>query len=206
MTLVPEQRKQLRQQLRNNRKALSQKQQTLASEALKHKCIEFAEQYSKFALYLHNDGEINPALAIEALWNLNKTVCLPVMHSFRKGYLNFQVYQRDMVLPPNHYGIPEPQLSAPHTIAVSDIDVLFMPLVGFDKKGNRLGMGGGYYDRTLNRILNQQNRPILIGLAHDCQQVDALPIESWDVPLDIILTPTQKIIINSDENSEQSSL
>ena len=65
-----------------------------------------------------------------------------------------------------------------------------MPLVAFDKQGNRLGMGGGFYDRTLAR-LHEQNwqKPQLIGLAHECQKVDALPIESWDVPLKTIITP-----------------
>ena len=99
MTDVNTQRKQLRQTLRTSRNALSQQQQQQASEALKNRCIEFAEDYSVFALYLHNDGEINPALAIDALWRRDKQVCLPVMHGFRNGYLNFQIYEHDMALP-----------------------------------------------------------------------------------------------------------
>ena len=65
----------------------------------------------------------------------------------------------------------------------ADMKLVFMPLVGFDILGGRLGMGGGYYDKTF-----ATRESLLVGLAHDCQKVDSLPIESWDVPLDAIAT------------------
>ena len=71
-----------------------------------------------------------------------------------------------------------------------------MPLVGFDNKGNRLGMGGGFYDRTLANLDRLSYRPLLIGVAHDCQQADALPVMQWDIPLNAIVTPTQTIRIS----------
>ena len=115
------------------------------------------------------------------------------MHSFRKGYLNFQLAEANDKMQANNFGILEPKLNSQTTLAIDDFDFIFMPLVGFDKQGNRLGMGGGFYDRTLNRIYQSEQRPTLVGLAHDCQQVDKLPIEPWDVPIDLIVTPTQKI-------------
>jgi 5-formyltetrahydrofolate cyclo-ligase len=67
---------------------------------------------------------------------------------------------------------------------------LLLPLVGFDETGNRLGMGGGYYDRTLSYLRQRKHwrRPRLVGIAHECQKVDALAPSPWDVPLDMIVT------------------
>jgi 5-formyltetrahydrofolate cyclo-ligase len=90
----------------------------------------------------------------------------------------------------NRYGILEPKLNCSQICPLPELDYVLMPLVAFDKFGNRLGMGGGFYDRTLARLYEQHwQQPQLIGLAHACQQVDELPIESWDVPLKTIITP-----------------
>ena len=84
----------------------------------------------------------------------------------------------------NKYGIFEPHLNVQNVLPLEQLDVIFTPLVAFDKQGNRLGMRGGFYDRTLQHW--QQQRFIPVGLAHQCQQVDALPVESWDMPLERI--------------------
>jgi 5-formyltetrahydrofolate cyclo-ligase len=97
-------------------------------------------------------------------------------------------YRSDARLLDNRYGIPEPSIQEQQLPAWA-MQVVLMPLVGFDRTGNRLGMGGGFYDRTFafkrNRI---HARPLLIGLAHSVQEVAALPTESWDMPLDLIAT------------------
>jgi 5-formyltetrahydrofolate cyclo-ligase len=92
----------------------------------------------------------------------------------------------------NRYAILEPKLNCGQICPLPELDILLMPLVAFDEQGNRLGMGGGYYDRTLAKhYAEQREKPKLIGLAHDCQKVESLPIEAWDVPLQQILTPTK---------------
>jgi 5-formyltetrahydrofolate cyclo-ligase len=65
-----------------------------------------------------------------------------------------------------------------------------MPLVAFDEQGNRLGMGGGFYDRTLAYLKYRQHRrkPVLAGLAHEIQKIGQLTTQSWDIPLDCIIT------------------
>ncbi len=76
---------------------------------------------------------------------------------------------------------------------MSQLDIIFTPLVAFDATGQRLGMGGGFYDRTLQDweiAYAQQRGPYPIGLAHDCQRVDVLPVQDWDVPLPEIITPS----------------
>ena len=85
----------------------------------------------------------------------------------------------------NKFGILEPKLNVQNVLPLDELDILFTPLVAFDKQGNRLGMGGGFYDRTLQNWQNASFIPV--GLAHQCQQVELLPIEAWDVPLHRIL-------------------
>ena len=125
------------------------------------------------------------------------TFSLPVLHPVCKGHLLFLEYGPHTTLVKNKYNIDEPELACPNVIPTSTIDVILMPLVGFDSKGNRLGMGGGYYDRTLAFTQFTQQKPILIGIAHDEQEVETLPFEPWDIPLDIIVTP-KRILTFSD--------
>jgi 5-formyltetrahydrofolate cyclo-ligase len=145
------------------------------------------------AFYLDNDGEISTLPTITYCQQNHITTLLPVMHSFNKGYLNFQLYDVDSHMVENNFAILEPKLNALHTIPLSEIDFIFMPLVAFDRQGNRLGMGGGFYDRTLCQVHTLINKPKLIGLAHDCQLLAELPKQSWDIPLDLIIPPTKII-------------
>lgn len=89
----------------------------------------------------------------------------------------------------NRFGIPEPLGKA---VAPQRLDAVCVPLVGFDGRGRRLGMGGGFYDRTfaVNARKKRGNArgPRLIGLAHACQQVGRLPHEDWDVRLTGVVT------------------
>eukprot|EP00487_Bulimina_marginata_P005672 TRINITY_DN23975_c0_g1_i1.p1 TRINITY_DN23975_c0_g1~~TRINITY_DN23975_c0_g1_i1.p1 ORF type:complete len:119 (-),score=11.69 TRINITY_DN23975_c0_g1_i1:63-419(-) len=90
----------------------------------------------------------------------------------------------------NRYGIFEPKLNCSQICPIEQLDILFTPLVAFDVQGNRLGMGGGFYDRTLAKYYQEQwQKPIVIGLAHECQKVDHVPTEAWDIPLKWIATP-----------------
>jgi 5-formyltetrahydrofolate cyclo-ligase len=199
MTIENQQRSQLRTQLRAARNSLSPQAQLDASNKLKFACTSLKDNVSTVALYLANDGELNPNLAAEYLWQNNVTTLLPVIDPTNKGHLVFQYYRSNTSLPENKYGIPEPKYCQQDIVELTHIDVIFMPLVGFDAVGNRLGMGGGYYDRTLANHQILTRRPLLVGLAHNCQQVNHLPFESWDIPLDMILTPSQKLITKHGE-------
>ena len=84
----------------------------------------------------------------------------------------------------NRYGIIES--SDPRQRGLNSLDALLIPLVGFDARGNRLGMGAGFYDRALAKRLGR--RPLAIGVAFGCQQVDSLPVDPWDQPLDYVVT------------------
>lgn len=187
--------KELRKIIRQRRKALSAEQQLEAANLLANSLIQnLPKNVKSIAIYLTNDGEIDPIFFIEACWKRSISVCLPVLHPFNSGQLLFLNYHSKSVMQANIYGIAEPTLDVRNVVPVKNIDIIYTPLVAFDAQGNRMGMGGGYYDRTL--AVNPQ--VIAIGIAHDCQQVDALTPQSWDVPLSQIITPTQQIVPHKD--------
>lgn len=173
--------------MRQQRSQLSQEQQQQAERRICRQALALIEQRGAqtIALYLACNGEISTALLIERLWQQGKTVCLPRLHPFVSGHLLFFRYQPDTRLKANAFAIPEPHLDITALVPQSELDMVFTPLVAFDRQGNRLGMGGGFYDRTLQHW--QRKRFIPVGLAHQCQQVEQLPVEHWDVPLAQIL-------------------
>jgi 5-formyltetrahydrofolate cyclo-ligase len=141
-------------------------------------------------LYNNTPDEVQTQALITAAWRSQKNCYLPCLSPEPESGLAFRLHQASKPLISNRYGILEP---APEqrSIAVTDVDLLVIPLVAFDIRGNRLGMGKGYYDRALS-IGKEGNKPWLVGLAYACQQVDAVPVDTWDVPLDLIITE-QKI-------------
>lgn len=184
-------RSQLRTQLKLRRNALSVFEQDEASKKVAHKLSEHKKiaQANHIAVYLSNDGELATTAFIEWCWQENKAVFLPVVHPFSAGNLLFLQYQKTTKLINNRYGILEPKLDITQVCPLAELDVICTPLVAFDNTGARLGMGGGFYDRSLANW--QQNKLYPIGLAHDCQQVEQVPIESWDIPLPEIITPSK---------------
>ncbi|WP_022941449.1 5-formyltetrahydrofolate cyclo-ligase [Psychromonas hadalis] len=182
-------RKEIRQ-LRNNLPLSTQARdaQQVLLQLIRHPKVQ---QAKKIALSLNFDGEINTLPFIKWCWENSKQVYLPVVHPFSKGHLLFLHYSKDTEMLKNQYGIAEPKLDQRFICPVKQLDLIFTPLVAFDKQGNRIGMGGGYYDRMLAPWFIEQSGPYPIGLAHDCQQVEHLPIEPWDVPLPEIITPSK---------------
>ena len=181
----------LRQTFRQLRKQISIEQQQQAGSqvfatSLKHTALA---QANTIACYLANDGEVDPRAMIEYCWQHQKRVLLPVLHPFCKGHLVFVDYHPNSPMHTNCYGISEPIATSQNICPIHDIDIIFTPLVAFDATGNRLGMGGGYYDRTLAPIRRDNLQTQIIGLAHTCQQAQSLPNNSWDIPLHGIATP-----------------
>lgn len=177
-------RQELRRELRAKRRALSEVKQAQAADALCKQIINSAEflRAKRIAFYLPSDGEISLLPTIREAQARGKQCFLPIIRKDKK--LDFGLYQVGDVLVDNRYGIAEPLGAAlcPSWM----LDVVYMPLVGFDDQGNRLGMGGGYYDRTFAFIESglKARAPRLIGVAHACQRVERLEAEGWDVQLD----------------------
>jgi 5-formyltetrahydrofolate cyclo-ligase len=182
----------IRQLYRARRNNLSPEQQTLAGEKLLQQCqtMRCFKKAKLIACYLANDGEISLQPLIDYCWAENKTVCLPVLHPFCPGHLLFIKYTAHSAMVVNRYQIPEPLLRCDHIIPLKNLDVICTPLVAFDRLGQRLGMGGGFYDRTLAPIRRDGLATAVLGAAHDCQLHESgLNTKHWDIPLQQIITP-----------------
>jgi len=193
MTSSPKQiqRRQLRNQLRQTRRQLSVKQQDLHARQLSKNLnlIRHFKQVHHIGFYLAEDGEISAEFAIKKAWQQNKKVYLPVLSPYANE-LFFAPYTPDSRMKNNRFGISEPAVPINKCLRAHQLQLICMPLVGFDAQCNRLGMGGGFYDRSLHFRQHQKQwrNPKLIGLAHECQKLDEIPTEHWDIPVDAILT------------------
>ena len=188
---IPFTRQQIRQQIRQRRRALTPEQQTqfalhAADRMMAYPPVLLAQTA---AVFLSFDGELDTRPLIDQLWRAGKRVYLPVLHPFSPGNLLFLHYHPSSDLVVNRLKIREPKLDVRDVLPLSQLDVLVTPLVAFDADGQRLGMGGGFYDRTLQNWRQHRLQPV--GYAHDCQQVDALPTEQWDIPLPAVITPSK---------------
>ncbi len=191
LPVVPSSRQQIRQHIRQTRRALSPEQQHIAAREAAARLLTWPqmEHAHHIALFLSFDGELDTRPLIQTLWDRGRAVYLPVLHPFSDGNLIMVRYLPENELVINRLNIPEPRLDVRHILPLFKLDVLVTPLVAFDTQGQRLGMGGGFYDRTLQHW--QQHGFMPVGYAHDCQQVDALPTEQWDIPLPAVATPSR---------------
>ena len=141
---------------------------------------------AKIALYSACAGELNPA-PLQQLQSLSEaTFYLPMLYgqSLRFGNISAQPLRK------NRFGIDEPNVPADLQLTAEELDIIIVPLLAIDDRGNRLGMGGGFYDRALAKLKpgTQAGKPLLLGYAHDFQRVATLPAQVWDVPLHGIVT------------------
>ncbi|HCH69172.1 MAG TPA: 5-formyltetrahydrofolate cyclo-ligase [Colwellia sp.] len=193
----------IRETLRAKRKSLTTTFQKEAAEALllRLKNDIAVKEAKHIALYLANNGELDLKPFIRWCWQQNKHIYLPVVHPFSKGNLLFLRYTPQSTMVVNQYNIKEPKLDVRDIKPIQQLDLILTPLVAFDSTGARVGMGGGYYDRTLANWYKQysQNKTNIlsvIGVAHDCQQIAKIPSETWDIPLPKIVTPSRTIKCN----------
>lgn len=184
----------LRRALRQRRQQLTadfqqQAAQQLVTQVLTHSDVQTAE---RIALYHSFGAELGTQPLMDALLAAGKKLCLPVLHPFAKGHLLMLNVEPHSEYQLNTFGIPEPPLDVRNVVRLSEIDCMLVPLVGFDLNGQRIGMGGGFYDRTLAGWAHGRYPNLhVLGLAHDCQQVDRIPTQPWDVALGGVITPTQ---------------
>lgn len=185
-------RPQLRRLLRQKRRALSASAQRQAAHELYHQLAQQPQfrRARHIALYLPNDGEIDPRPLLREAQRRGKHTYLPVLSAWPRTKMVFQRISRHEKLAGNRFRILEPRPQPARQRKIWALDLVLLPLVGFDDRGGRLGMGGGFYDRSLAYLRQRKNwhKPTLLGLAHECQRVDALAMASWDVPLQATVT------------------
>lgn len=136
----------------------------------------------QIALYHAVHGEVD----LHTLWQValeeKKTCYFPVLKEDLT--LLFLPADKDTPWVKNRFGIAEPQGSEKLALSPDAFDIIFIPLLGFDEYGTRIGMGAGYYDRTLAH----KNLPFLAGIAYDFQRVDYIKPDYWDIPLAATIT------------------
>ena len=180
-------RPQLRRMLRKARRALTPSQQRQAARGLYKQLAQqpLFRRAKHISLYLPTDGEIDPRLLLRAAQRRGKATYLPVLSAWPRTKMVFQRIRPGETLNPNRFRILEPRANIARQRKVWALDLVLLPLVGFDDVGGRLGMGGGFYDRSLAYMARRQTwrKPTLLGLAHECQKVERLAQASWDVPL-----------------------
>ncbi len=184
---APLSRQQLRTQLRKARRALNPSQQRQAARGLYRQLAQHPlfRRARHIALYLPMDGEIDPRLLLRAAQRRGKKTYLPVLSAWPRTKMVFQRVRHGEKFRPNRFRIPEPRINPAQQRNIWALDLILLPLVGFDDAGGRLGMGGGFYDRSLAYQARRKawQKPVLLGLAHECQKVERLAQASWDVPL-----------------------
>ena len=177
----------LRDRMCRRRASVPDRRQRAGAAAIVDRLVAFAVRgrWTTVLAYVAHAGELDPAAAVDGLLDLGITVGLPRVHD---RDLSFHRMDGDDSWESGAFGILTPPAWAP-TVTPADADAVLVPLVGFDDQGNRLGMGGGFYDR----LLADATRPLRIGLAHDGQRVARLPVQAWDQHLDGIVTPTMTL-------------
>ena len=192
---APLSRPHLRRMLRKARRALTPSEQRQAAHGLYRQLAQHPlfRRAKHISLYLPTDGEIDPRLLLRAAQRRGKATYLPVLSAWPRTKMVFQRVRPGDKLLPNRFRILEPRVNARRQRKVWALDLVLLPLVGFDDGGGRLGMGGGFYDRSLAYLARRQSwrKPTLLGLAHECQKVERLAQASWDVPLAGTVTEKQ---------------
>lgn len=183
----------LRTRLRTLRKNLSQPTQREHSKKVTQRLVQHAplSRSSNIALYLASQGELDLAPLFTLPEFEQTALFLPCIQS--DSSLSFRRFGGEHLLTPNKFGILEPTKGC-ECIEAKNLDIILMPLVGFDRQGHRLGMGGGYYDRALAFTqTDTEKRPFKIGIAHSMQQVEQIEKRSWDITLDAVVTEKEWI-------------
>jgi 5-formyltetrahydrofolate cyclo-ligase len=178
----------LRQRNRRLRAALDAAQQASAAQALAQNILTLSEyqQAQHIAAYFAVNGEIGLAPIIDHALAAGKQVYLPNLDQLS---LRFSPYFHDQKMRINKFRLPEPDVDDDQMRSPAELDLVLAPLVVFDGARNRIGMGGGFYDRSFAfRKKPDSKLPILIGVAHELQRVDRIVPEHWDVRPDRIVT------------------
>ena len=181
----------LRMELRRKRRSLSNSEQHHAAKRLYRLVVNrtLFLKAKRIGFYFASDAEVDPLTILFKALEMGKQCFLPLLSTHQPGRVCFAPFREGDALEPNQWGILEPVTKARDLVSPRSINLVLVPLVGFDEDCNRLGMGKGFYDRTFSyKSRTGYNKPKLIGLAYECQKVDQIPTEPWDVRLDGVIT------------------
>lgn len=173
----------IRQMMRRRRSRIAYGAQKRAAYRLSQKILRSTvyQQSQHIAFYVALQGELEMQTLIQQAWRQGKTCYLPIIDGQQ---LRFIHYRPTTQMVPNRFGILEPVSG--DMILPERLDLVLVPLVAFDGHHHRIGMGGGYYDRSFAFVKTSVS-PYLVGVAHRCQKTQSIMPEPWDVPLDDVV-------------------
>ena len=188
--------KNLRTRIKQKREQLSSENVNQLGDAIFRNLLDsnILEDKSRIAIYCSVNNEVATMQIIKHLWTKDKELFLPIIKS---NQLVFGSYKSGDNLSNNKFDIPEPTTQREELITADVLDLVIVPLVAFDSDCNRLGMGGGYYDRALafKKTSSKTSSPLLIGLAYELQKVNILEMNSWDIPMDGIISESKTYLL-----------
>jgi len=179
-------RRQLRQQLLDKRDALQPEAVKRNSQRICQRLSDVATAEKHVAVYFALGNEVDLSTLITDMYARGIRVYVPIV--LAESRMLFAPVGKTTTLTRNRYGILEPQVDIKSYVSATALDIVLVPLVGFDGSCNRMGMGGGYYDRCFDYRQHTTCAPELIGVAFDIQRTDDVFTQHWDVPLDRIVT------------------
>lgn len=180
----------IRRRMRRRRRALPTEERIRASTAVAGVLGHFNvfRAARRIAIFAANDGEIDLTTAVRRY--ASKRYYLPVVPSPGRLRMCFADLRPGTSFKRNRYGILEPDVDAAFLATAHELDLVLAPLVAFDLRGGRLGMGGGYYDATFEFLASRKHwhQPKLVGVAFSFQEVEHIEREPWDIPLTAVVT------------------
>jgi len=179
---------QLRADLRLRRKSIDPSKRELFDKSINQAMLELVEQLHVSALsaYLPFDGEPDLRPGLATLSSRGVQIALPAVVEGSDGkVLQFRHWDPATPLARSSFGLSEPTTT--DIVPVSSLDLVLLPLVAWDESGRRLGMGAGYYDRTLSTLADS-SRPLRVGIAYETQKSTDLPEDPWDIRLHEVIS------------------
>ncbi|MCK5675811.1 MAG: 5-formyltetrahydrofolate cyclo-ligase [Verrucomicrobia bacterium] len=178
-------KQQIRREIETQRKALDAQWLETASARVVETLLsmDVFQSAETVALYMAISGEVNLDSLFQKCRELGKRTCIPVFNTKEKLYEMAEITPETECLT-GHYGIREPL--SPCLFPMDNVDLVVVPGVAFDRKGNRLGRGGGYYDRLLEGFSGASS-----AVAFDFQVLPSIPLEQHDKPVDVLVTETE---------------
>lgn len=185
-----EEKKVLRNKVLEIRDSLDNSEKEIMDTKIFNELIntELYKKASNIFIYISFSNEINTINIIEKAFEDRKNIFIPKVYKDEKSMKAIKLNSFDE-LKKNSMGILEP-IDDSDYIEKENIDLIVVPGVVFDNECNRIGYGGGYYDRYLNEIKSKENK---IALAYDLQVVDKIECEAHDIKVDYIITNTRII-------------
>ncbi len=178
----------------NARRQLAQETRARLSDSIQRRFLNssFFFRAANIACYIATPEEVDTSLVFDLAWRTGKRIFAPVTGD--KGTMRFVEARPETKLVRNRYGLWEPESG--EEISARKLRTVITPTVAFDRQKQRIGMGGGFYDRAFRNLNNQRNwRPTkLIGFAFDCQKVEEIPANPWDIPLYRVFTENETVL------------